>query len=392
MDEKDTNEESKMDQKDHTNKPSKLDAIRSALLERQGEAKVIRKVILITSLSILLLVIVIGLGGYFYVNSALKPVDPDNKTAKTVEIPIGSSTGDISSILEENGIIKNARVFKYYIKFRNEAGFQAGEYKLAPSMTLSEIVDSIKKGKLMQEATVKITIPEGKQLVQIANIIGEKTKQNPDEVFEQLNDKAFIKKMQNQYPELLTDEIYHKDILYPLEGYLYPATYDFYEEEPKVETIVSEMLKTTEAALAEYQNAMEQKKYSPHRLLTIASLVEEEATEEVDRGQIASVFFNRLEADMPLQTDPTVLYAKGEHKARVLYKDLEVASPYNTYKNKGLPPGPIANAGKVSIDATLNPANTNFLYFLATPEGKVLYSVSLDEHNQKKAEHITGNN
>lgn len=387
MDEKDTNEESKMDQK-----ATKKNTIRNVMLERQGEAKVIRKVILITSLSILLLIVVIGLGGYLYVNSALKPVDPDNKTAKTVEIPIGSSTSDISSILEENGIIKNARVFKYYIKFRNEAGFQAGEYKLAPSMTLSEIVDSIKKGKVMQDPTLKITIPEGKQLVQIANIIAEKTKQNPDDVFDQLNDKAFIEKMQNQYPELLTDEIFHKDILYPLEGYLYPATYDFYVEDPKLETIVSDMLKTTETTLTQYQSAMEQKKYSPHRLLTMASLIEEEATEEVDRGQIASVFFNRLEAGMPLQTDPTVLYAKGEHKDRVLYKDLEVASPYNTYQNKGLPPGPIANAGKVSIDAALNPANTNYLYFLATPEGKVLYSVSLDEHNQKKAEHITGNN
>ena len=121
----------------------------------------------------------------------------------------------------------------------------------------------------------------------------------------------------------------------------------------------------------------------------MASLVEEEATEKVDRAKIASVFYNRLDKGMPLQTDPTVLYAKGEHKDRVFYKDLEIDSPYNTYKVKGLPPGPIANAGEMSIKAVLEPEKTKYLYVLATPEGEVLYSKTLDEHNVKKAEHIT---
>lgn len=380
-----------MDQKDKKME-SKKDFIRKTMLERQGEARIVRKVILITSLSILFLATAIGLVGYFYIKSALEPLDPETKSIKTIEIPIGSSVSDISSILEENGIIKNARVFKYYIKFRNEAGFQAGEYKLAASMTLKEIVDSIKQGKVMQQAALKITIPEGKQLAQIAGIIAEETNEKPDDVLAQLNDKAFIKKMQAKYPDVLTNEIYNKNVLYPLEGYLYPATYSFYEEKPGLEKIISEMLKKTESSLVTYQEAMDKKKYSPHRLLTIASLIEEEATETVDRGKIASVFYNRLKAGMPLQTDPTVLYAKGKHQNRVLYKDLEVASPYNTYKNKGLPPGPIANAGKSSIDAALNPANTNFLYFLATSRGEVLYSVSLDEHNRKKAEYITNKN
>jgi UPF0755 protein len=378
-----------MDQKD-TKKESKKDYIRKIMLERQGEAKVVRKVLFITILAIVLLAIAIGLGGYFYVKSALEPVDSGNKAIKTIEIPIGSSTSDISTILEDKGIIKNARIFKYYIKFRNEAGFMAGHYKLSPSMTLREIVDSIKNGKVMQEAALKITVPEGKQLFQIAGIIADKTNQKPDDVFKQLNDKKFVQKMQAQYPDVLTNEIFTKTVLYPLEGYLYPATYSFYEEKPPLEKIISEMLKTTQSTLVQYQAAIDKKKYSPHRLLTIASLIEEEATAKVDRGKIASVFYNRLKAGMPLQTDPTVLYAKGEHQKKVFYKDLEVSSPYNTYKNKGLPPGPIANAGKVSIDAALNPANTNFLYFLAASDGKVYYSVSLAEHNQRKAEHITG--
>ncbi|MGE7764417.1 endolytic transglycosylase MltG [Peribacillus sp. NPDC096540] len=379
----------KMDEKEKDHNLSKKEHIRMKLLEQQGEAKLVRKIIMITIASLILLIGIVCLVGFLYINSAMKPVDPDDDTIKTVKIPIGSSVNGISTLLEEQGIIKDARVFKYYIKFRNESGFQAGEYKLSPSMPIQDIVTSIKTGKLMKEAALKITIPEGKQLIQIADIIAVKTDQDPKEIFKKLNNEKFVKSMQKRFPELLTSEIENKNVLYPLEGYLFPATYDFYEEKPSLETVVIEMLKKTEETLQGYETQMNKKDYSVHQMLTFASLVEEEATAQVDRGKIASVFYNRIEKDMPLQTDPTVLYAKGSHKSKVLYKDLEVKSPYNTYKNKGLPPGPIANAGTTSIDAVLKPEKTDFLYFLATPEGEVLYSKTLDEHNNKKAEHIT---
>ncbi|MGE7182804.1 endolytic transglycosylase MltG [Peribacillus sp. NPDC006672] len=376
-----------MDEKDKN--LSKKEHIRMKLLERQGEARLVRKIIMITIASLILLIGIVGLVGFLYINSAMKPVDPDDDTIKKVKIPIGSSVNEISTLLEEQGIIKDARVFKYYIKFRNESGFQAGEYKLSPSMPIEDIVTSIKTGKLMKEAALKITIPEGKQLIQIADIIAVKTDEDPKKVFKELNDKKFVKSMQKKYPELLTSEIENKKVLYPLEGYLFPATYDFYEEKPTLESIVTEMLKKTEETLQAYETQMDKNDYSVHQMLTFASLVEEEATAKVDRGKIASVFYNRMKEDMPLQTDPTVLYAKGSHKSKVYYKDLEVKSPYNTYKNKGLPPGPIANAGTTSIDAVLKPEKTDFLYFLATPEGEVLYSKTLDDHNNKKAEHIS---
>ncbi|MFJ7681515.1 endolytic transglycosylase MltG [Peribacillus butanolivorans] len=377
----------KMDEKDHN--LSKKEHIRMKLLEQQGEARLVRKIIMITIASLILLIGIVGLVGFLYINSAMKPVDPDDDTIKKVKIPIGSSVNGISTLLEEQGIIKDARVFKYYIKFRNESGFQAGEYKLSPSMPIQDIVTSIKTGKLMKEAAMKITIPEGKQLIQIADIIAVKTDQDPKEIFKTLNSEKFVNSMQERFPELLTSEIENKNVLYPLEGYLFPATYDFYEEKPSLDAIVIEMLKKTEETLQAYETQMNKKDYSVHQMLTFASLVEEEATAQVDRGKIASVFYNRIKKDMPLQTDPTVLYAKGSHKSKVLYKDLEVKSPYNTYKNKGLPPGPIANAGTTSIDAVLKPEKTDFLYFLATPEGEVLYSKTLEEHNNKKAEHIT---
>ncbi|TDL85269.1 endolytic transglycosylase MltG [Vibrio vulnificus] len=376
-----------MDEKDKN--LSKKEHIRMKLLEQQGEAKLIRKIIMITIASLILLIGIVGLVGFLYINSAMKPVDPDDDTIKKVKIPIGSSVNGISTLLEEQGIIKDARVFKYYIKFRNESGFQAGEYKLSPSMPIEDIVTSIKTGKLMKEAAMKITIPEGKQLIQIADIIAVKTDEDPKKVFKKLNDKKFVKSMREQFPQLLTSEIENEKVLYPLEGYLFPATYDFYEEKPTLESIVIEMLKKTEETLQAYESQMDKNDYSVHQMLTFASLVEEEATAQVDRGKIASVFYNRIEEDMPLQTDPTVLYAKGSHKSRVYYKDLEVKSPYNTYKNKGLPPGPIANAGTTSIDAVLKPEKTDYLYFLATPEGEVLYSKTLDDHNNKKAEHIS---
>lgn len=376
-----------MDEKDHN--LSKKEHIRMKLLEQQGEARLVRKIIMITIASLILLIGIVGLVGFLYINSAMKPVDPDDDTIKKVKIPIGSSVNGISTLLEEQGIIKDARVFKYYIKFRNESGFQAGEYKLSPSMPIQDIVTSIKTGKLMKEAALKITIPEGKQLVQIADIIAVKTDQDPKEIFKTLNSEKFVNSMQERFPELLTSEIENKNVLYPLEGYLFPATYDFYEEKPSLEAVVIEMLKKTEETLQAYETQMSKKDYSVHQMLTFASLVEEEATAQVDRGKIASVFYNRIKKGMPLQTDPTVLYAKGSHKSKVLYKDLEVKSPYNTYKNKGLPPGPIANAGTTSIDAVLKPEKTDFLYFLATPEGEVLYSKTLEDHNNKKAEHIT---
>ncbi|MFP3510643.1 endolytic transglycosylase MltG [Peribacillus sp. SIMBA_075] len=376
-----------MDEKDKN--LSKKEHIRMKLLERQGEAKLVRKIIMITIASLILLIGIVGLVGFLYINSAMKPVDPDDDTIKKVKIPIGSSVNEISTLLEEQGIIKDARVFKYYIKFRNESGFQAGEYKLSPSMPIEDIVTSIKTGKLMKEAVLKITIPEGKQLIQIADIIAMKTDEDPKKVFKELNDKKFVKSMEKKFPELLTSEIENKKVLYPLEGYLFPATYDFYEKKPTLESIVTEMLKKTEETLQAYEPQMDKSNYSVHQMLTFASLVEEEATAKVDRGKIASVFYNRMKEGMPLQTDPTVLYAKGSHKSKVYYKDLEVKSPYNTYKNKGLPPGPIANAGKTSIDAVLKPQKTDFLYFLATPEGEVLYSKTLDDHNNKKAEHIS---
>jgi UPF0755 protein len=369
---------------------SKKAVIRKKMLEHQSEARIVRRIVLTITIVAFLILVFIGGGGYLYIKSALQPVDKDSKVQTKVEIPIGSSVTGISEKLEASGIIKNAKVFKYYVKFKNEAGFMAGEYELSPSMEIPEIINRLKTGKVLQKAAFQLTIPEGKQLKEIAQIIAKAVSLPEEEVFNQLNDRTFIQKMMAKFPDLLTTDIQNPNIKYPLEGYLFPATYPFYKPNPTVEEMVVTMLEQTKKVITPYlAEFSDEEEFTAHQLLTMSSLIEEEATAKADRKKISSVFYNRIEQGMPLQTDPTVLYAQGKHKERVLYEDLEVESPYNTYKHKGLPPGPIANAGKDSIEAAVQPADTKHLYFLATPEGEVLFTNTLDEHNAAKAEHIT---
>ncbi|WAA11210.1 endolytic transglycosylase MltG [Fervidibacillus albus] len=358
------------------------------MVERYEEAKTVRRIVF--PLVVVIFVIIAGVvtGSVLYVNNALKPVDPSSEEIITVDIPLGSGVTTISNLLEENGIIKDATVFKYYVKFKNEHSFQAGTYELTPSMTLDEIIASLKTGKVYQETKLTITIPEGLRLTEIAAIIADNTDYTEEEILQLLNDETFIQTQKEKYPETLTDSIFGDNIKYPLEGYLFPATYSFVEEKPALEEIIDQMIAKTNSVVQKYMADIENKDMNVHELLTMASLIEEEATNESDRKTIASVFYNRLEIGMPLQTDPTVIYAIGEHRERLYFKDYEIEDPYNTYVIQGLPPGPIAGVGEVSIEAALYPENTDYYYFLATKSGDVLFSETLEEHNKKYDEYI----
>ncbi|WP_228027548.1 endolytic transglycosylase MltG [Bacillus fonticola] len=354
--------------------------------EKAREARVIRRIVFTVTSVIALILVGGGIFGYVYVSSALEPVDAESNEMKTVNIPIGSSVTSISDILEEAGIVKNATIFRYYTKFNNESDFQAGEYQLSPNMELDDIIASLKTGKVVEEVLFRITIPEGKQLKEISEIIAGKTAQEEADVWAILNDEAYLKELQSFYPKLLGEDAFAENVQYPLEGYLFPATYGFTEEAPSVKTIIQEMLKKTNDMMNQYSGQIQEKGLTVHEWLTMASLIEEEATAKTDRDLIASVFFNRIDEGMPLQTDPTILYALGEQLDRVLYEDLEVDSPYNTYKNTGLPPGPIANAGQTSLEAALEPETSSYLYFQADEEGEVYFTKTLEEHNERKAE------
>lgn len=356
--------------------------------QRKQEGKVVRRIVARVTVIVIACILFIGIFGTLYVKSALKPVDPESEEQIQVEIPMGSGISTISKILEKSGIIKDATIFKYYAKFKNQSNFQAGNYMMTPSMTLDEILESLKTGKVYREPVMTITVPEGMTLEQIGKIVEKRTKYTKEQFMERVNSKEFIENVMSTYPELFTDEILNGNIRYPLEGYLFPATYSFYDEDVSLDDIILPMIDKTNSVIGEYKSLLAEKEMTVHELLTFASLLEEEATEKTDRETIASVFYNRLEIGMPLQTDPSVLYALGGHKERVLYEDLKVQNPYNTYVNPGLPPGPIANAGVVSIEAALNPTDTEYLYFLADKEGNNHFAKSFEEHLQNKNQYI----
>ena len=355
---------------------------------RQKEAKQVRKIVSTVALVLAAILLIGGGGLYFYVSSALKPYDKKDDEPLVVDIQIGSGLSLIAQTLDDEGVIKSARIFKYYAKFNNESEFQAGTYSLTRSMTPNELLETLKTGQLYREPTFQMTIPEGLTINEIAEIVEEHTDWKASDFKRYVNDPKTIKTLQEKYPSLITDDVLAEDIKTPLEGYLFPATYPFYEENPPIEEMVDVMLAAMADNLAAYLADWNESGRSVHELLTFASLLEKEATATTDRETIASVFYNRIAEDMPLQTDPTVLYSLGKHKDRVLYKDLEVEDPYNTYLNKGLPPGPIAAPGASSIEASVYPAETNYLYFLADKDGNNHFAHTYDEHLQNEAEYI----
>lgn len=333
-------------------------------------------------LGIVVIVILLSIGSFAFYKMNLSAVDRDNKEEKLVTIAPGSSMSSIASTLKKENVIKAGWAFELYAKFSGNTNLQAGTYRFSPSFDVEKIVSMLASGDVNKQVELKISIPEGSNLRDIAKTISKNTSYTEKEILEFLNSENYVNGLMAEYPLIFTQEILNKKVKYPLEGYLFPATYTYLEKQPSLEEIFKPMISKTVEIMKVYEDDMKKNNLTPHKLLTIASLIEEEATEKIDREKIASVFYNRLEIGMPLQTDPTVLYALGTHKDRVLYKDLEVDDPYNTYRNKGLTPGPIANAGKLSIDAVLHPSDTDYFYFLAAKNGEVIFTKTFEEHKK----------
>ncbi|QGH35055.1 endolytic transglycosylase MltG [Gracilibacillus salitolerans] len=356
--------------------------------ERAKEASIARKIIVIVLIVLTAIIVFGGFSGYKFVKNGVSPVDPDSEESIDVTIPLGSSSSDIATILEDEGIIANSLIYRFYIKFNNASDFQAGEYTLSPSMTLAEITAELETGSLQQEAQLRVTVPEGRSMEEIASIFQEHAGIDSEEFLEKMTDQSYMEKLIEQYPNILTEEILEEDIIYPLEGYLFPATYEFYTDDPTLDEIITQMLNKTNDVVVAYYDQIDALDFSIHEIITLASLVEEEAPTEEDRREIAGVFYNRLDEGMKLQTDPTVIYAHREHIPRLTYDHYEIDSPYNTYQVQGLPVGPIANFGESSLAAVLEPDETNYLYFLADSDGNVHYSTTYEEHQKLEDQYI----
>lgn len=375
--------------------------------KKKRQNKVARNIVLTVLLIVLIGVGVTGFVGYNYFSSALKPIDANSTEYVTVEIPAGSSSKEIGEILEKNGLIKNAQVFNLYSKIRSYGNYQSGYYNLQKSMDLDSIAKQLQEGgtETPQPPVLgKITIPEGYTLEQIAETVtanaaatskkNAKTPFSKEDFLNKVQDEDFIAKMLAKYPQLLAT-LPGKDsgVKYRLEGYLFPATYE-YGKETTVEELIDQMLAAMNTNLSQYYSIIESKNLTVNEVLTLASLVEKEGSTDQDRKDIASVFYNRLNQAMPLQSNIALLYAQGKLGKKTTLKedaeiDTNIDSPYNVYKNQGLMPGPVDSPSLSALEATINPSKTDYLYFVANVEtGVVYFANTYEEHAKNVEEHV----
>ncbi|WP_099974975.1 endolytic transglycosylase MltG [Lactobacillus terrae] len=339
---------------------------------------------------IAILAVIVILIGFNYVNGSLKPYNADSKESIVVKIPVGSSSKDISKTLEKDKVIKSSSVFNIYIKTQNYTDFQAGYYTFKQSMSLSDVVKQLQKGGTAQpsgDASNSVLVREGVTIDDIGTQIQKSTSFNKKDFLKLMKDESYLKELQKKYPELLNSSMQSKDVRYHLEGYLFPATYGVYSG-MTLKELVNQMVEKEDQELKPYYSTMKQKGLTVQQTLTLASLVEREGVTDADRKKIAGVFFNRLDINMPIQSDISVMYALNTHKESLTNKDTSVKSPYNLYKNTGYGPGPFNSPSLQSVEATLNPSDrsANYLYFFADLKtGKVTYSNTLDEHESRYA-------
>jgi UPF0755 protein len=287
-------------------------------------------------------------------------------------VPPGSGFGAVADTLDARDIIRFPLAFRLYARLRGaERSIKPGVYETQRGVAWSDLLDKMVRGDVIQ---LTLVVPEGWTLQQIVPRLAAAAETDPDSLL----------------ATLLTEESAERyGVPGPtLEGYLYPATYIFPVGLP-VDGMIRAMVGRHQRVWTEQRTALaDSLGMTPQEVVTLASIVEKEARSWGERDTIAAVFHNRLRIGMPLQADPTVQYARGEHQTRLLYAHIEEVAdhPYNTYTQRGLPPGPIASPSEGAIDATLRPAQVNYLYFVARPNGTHIFTRSLDEHNNARRE------
>jgi UPF0755 protein len=334
---------------------------------------------LITIVVILLCAVCLFIAWRFYYNNQLKPVSNSHKKI-IVEIPEGSKIDDIAKILHDKGLIRNRMIFQSYAG-RHSRGIKqikAANYRFEPSMSSVEIFNAMLNGK-DYDGAVAITIPEGKNIKEIGSIL-ESHHICSSEDF--INETKKVSEYKKRYT-ILSSYPDSADGRTPMEGYLFADTYQF-ASNSSASTVVSQMLANTQKKFSKSMlNKISANNQNVDQILNVASIVEMESKEDKDKPKVASVIYNRLAQNMKLQSDATVLYALGEKKTNITNDDLKTNSPYNTYVNTGLPIGPICSPSLKSIKAAINPAQTNYLYFVSDPStGKTYFATNLSDHQQ----------
>lgn len=330
-------------------------------------------------LLIVVLLVAVIIGGFEYYDEIIeKPLESDKEKIE-ITVDEGESFYSLLDKLSSTGVLKNKEVIKLNLKLdkKNNINLVPGEYEVNTNVTLKELI-KILETEDFSKNRISVTIPEGYDIEEMANVFEESGLFSKDEFLNVVKNHelpSYVKKDDNKK--------------YNLEGYLFPNTY-FLDKEISADEVISLMISEFEKTLenVEKETGVTIKEEEIEKIMTIASLVEEEAELDEERDLVSSVIYNRLEKGMKLEFCSTINYAWGEHLPQVLNKHLEIDSPYNTYKNEGLPVGPITNPGEKSIIAAVKPAQTDYLYFmlLYNQGGKHHFSNNGAEHEKIKHE------
>ncbi|MCL1803533.1 MAG: endolytic transglycosylase MltG [Eubacteriaceae bacterium] len=336
-----------------------------------------KKIFLSTSL---LLVLAIPMLSFFM---AMRPL-PSQEPVE-VEIELGSPMLVIANKLEEAGIIRSALAFRVYAKINSISDFQAGSYKLPPSMPYSQIAVELTKGTVSSEQ-LRITFIDGKNMRWIAKKIASETNNSQEDVFSLLENRQYIEGLIEEY-WFLTDIILEEGIYYPLEGYLFPDTYFFKSAEVSVEEILAAMLNRMGDILDKNYEAINKSEFGIHEILTLASTVNCEASSPDAFEGVASVFYNRLNLSMSLGSDVTTYYAVKVDMAERDLKQSEIskANPYNTRGPNmigKLPVGPISSPCEKAIIASCSPGGSEYLFFVSDKNGDMYFAKTNSEHSK----------
>lgn len=334
-------------------------------------------------IGVLLLGIVTLISVIIWYNYSLSAVSRE-KNSISFTVNQGTGKEQIIENLYSAGIIRNALALKIYM-FLTPNDIMAGSYLLDNSLSAKEIVKSMTDGVFL-ENTVKITFVEGKRVTEYAKIISENFPYTSDEVLEVVNNAEFLKTLRLKY-EIFTEDAINEDIYYKLEGYLYPDTYEFYND-ASIEEILEKMVSTTNEKYKDLFSNYASDEYSVHDIFTIASIAEIEANSKNDRIDVAQVIYSRIDTNMTLGMDVTSYYgARLEMSEEITYNNgLSDSNPYNTRAVGfyGLPVGSICNPSMESIEAALNPGEHNYLYFFADDKGVVHFFNNLSDFNAFK--------
>jgi UPF0755 protein len=318
-------------------------------------------------LVLLVAFLVAGVIGYQMIRWADSPVTTDSRRAqsKIVTIPDGATFQQIAAQLERERLIKSRSRFVFLGRSNSaDRRIISGEYELHPGMTPQEILDKLVAGEVVLHP---ITVPEGYSIAQIAEILDIDKLVDAREFRRLCTDREFIRSLEIDAASL--------------EGYLFPDTYHV-SRGTKAKDLIHLMLsKLWQVFTPAWRIRATDMRLTTHQVLTLASVIEKETSVGEERELISAVFHNRLRRKIPLQSDPTVIYGLGQFDGNLRKRDLSNHSPYNTYRVRGLPPGPIASPGAHSIRAALYPANAAYLYFVSRNDGTHYFSSTLDEHN-----------